>query len=469
MEQAIVSQDVSFKFLHTTEPFLKNINLEIEKGECVLICGGSGSGKTSFSRLLNGISPHYIEGELTGHLQTFDLKAETTDIEEYVPIVGSVFQNPKTQHFTVNTTSELAFPLENMGFEPQYIRKKIKEKAKIFEIEHLLDRDIFQLSGGEKQQIAFVSANMLEPAILILDEVTSNLDQEAITRIRKMVQLLKARGMTIIILEHRLAWTKELVDRYILFEHGAVKKQWAATDFLQLSNQELYRLGLRSLDLSSHREKIKNKKKVPSQTNTGLLQTNNLDIGYGKDTVLENLHLNFCPGEVTGLMGPNGTGKSTLANTLTGFQSPLSGEIYWNGQKMSAKQLLQKSYLVMQDMNYQLFSDSVLDEILLGAQSSENAESIMSSLNLSPYKERHPMSLSEGQKQRVVIASALLSGKEIIIFDEPTSGLDYDHMERFGRLLNDLKETTAVILVITHDEELAARWFNSIIELKQDI
>jgi energy-coupling factor transport system ATP-binding protein len=469
MKQAITSHGVSFKFLHTEEPFLKDLHLEVEKGECVLICGGSGSGKTSFSRLLNGISPQYIEGELTGHLQTLHLNAETSDIEEYVPIVGSVFQNPKTQHFTVNTTSELAFPLENMGFDPDDIRKKIIQKTKTFEIEHLLDRDIFQLSGGEKQQIAFVTANMLEPSVLILDEVTSNLDQEAIARIRIMVQLLKARGVTIIILEHRLAWTKDLVDRYILFEQGTIKKQWAAADFIQLSNEELYQMGLRSLDLSNHREKIQAKKSTSTSTSNGLLQTKNLTIGYGKKKVLEDLHLSFYPGQVTGLMGANGRGKSTLANTLTGFQSSLAGEIYWAGQKMTAKQLLQKSYLVMQDMNYQLFSDSVEDEILLGAQTPEAAEEVMATLNLSFYKERHPMSLSEGQKQRVAIASALLSGKEIIIFDEPTSGLDYEHMERFGRLLQYLKETKAIILVITHDEELAAKWFDSIIELKPDI
>lgn len=228
-------------------------------------------------------------------------------------------------------------------------------------------------------------------------------------------------------------------------------------------------MGLRSLDLSSHREKIQAKKSTSTSTSTGLLQTKNLAIGYGKKKVLEDLHLNFYPGQVTGLMGANGRGKSTLANTLTGFQSSLAGEIYWAGQKMTAKQLLQKSYLVMQDMNYQLFSDSVEDEILLGAQTPEAAEEVMATLNLSSYKERHPMSLSEGQKQRVAIASALLSGKEIIIFDEPTSGLDYEHMERFGRLLQYLKETKAIILVITHDEELAAKWFDSIIELKPDI
>lgn len=463
----INSQDVSFKYLHTNDPFLKNINLEVTPGECVLICGSSGSGKTTFSRLINGISPNYLEGDLKGQLYTTDLKAGEAEIEEYVPVVGSVFQNPKTQHFTVDTTSELAFPLENTGADPEFIREQIKNKAESFQISYLLDRNIFELSGGEKQQIAFVAANVLEPAILVLDEVTSNLDQEAIHRIRHMVQELKNKNMTIIIFEHRLSWTKDLVDRYILFEKGKVKDEWTASDFNELSNEDLHHLGLRSMDLSIHRKKIQEKIKHSKENMSGMLQTNNLDIGYSNRDVLSELDLDFQSGEILGLMGPNGTGKSTLANTLTGLQKPISGEIIWNNERMSPKQLIQKSFLVMQDMNYQLFSDSVEDEILLGAEHSEYLEDVMEDLNLTDYKDRHPMSLSEGQKQRVAIASALLSGKEIIIFDEPTSGLDYLHMERFGKLLNKLKATKAVIIVITHDEELASEWCDSIIQLEK--
>jgi len=467
VKKMINSQDVSFKYLHTNDPFLKNINLEVTPGECVLICGSSGSGKTTFSRLINGISPNYLEGDLKGQLYTTDLKAGEAEIEEYVPVVGSVFQNPKTQHFTVDTTSELAFPLENTGADPEFIREQIKNKAESFQISYLLDRNIFELSGGEKQQIAFVAANMLEPAILVLDEVTSNLDQEAIHRIRHMVQELKNKNMTIIIFEHRLSWTKDLVDRYVLFEKGKVKDEWTASDFNELSNEDLHHLGLRSMDLSIHRKKIQEKIKHSKENMSGMLQTNNLDIGYSNRDVLSELDLDFQSGEILGLMGPNGTGKSTLANTLTGLQKPISGEIIWNNERMSPKQLIQKSFLVMQDMNYQLFSDSVEDEILLGAEHSEYLEDVMEDLNLTDYKDRHPMSLSEGQKQRVAIASALLSGKEIIIFDEPTSGLDYLHMERFGKLLNKLKATKAVIIVITHDEELASEWCDSIIQLEK--
>lgn len=467
MKKMIESQDVSFKYLHTNDPYLKNINFEVRPGECVLICGSSGSGKTTFSRLINGISPNYLEGDLKGELYTTDLKAGEAEIEEYIPIVGSVFQNPKTQHFTVDTTSELAFPLENTGADPQFIREQIKNKAENFQISYLLDRNIFELSGGEKQQIAFVAANMLEPTILVLDEVTSNLDQEAIQRIGHMVQELKDKNMTIIIFEHRLSWTKDLVDRYILFEKGEVKDEWTASDFNKLSNEELHHLGLRSMDLSMHRKKIHEKDRISKKSRNGILQTRHLNIGYSNRDVLSELNLEFQSGQIIGLMGSNGTGKSTLANTLTGLQKPISGDIIWNNKKISSKQLIQKSFLVMQDMNYQLFSDSVEDEILLGAKHIEYLEDVMENLNLTDYKDRHPMSLSEGQKQRVAIASALLSGKEIIIFDEPTSGLDYLHMQRFGKLLNKLKATRAVIIVITHDEELAAEWCDSIIQLEK--
>lgn len=467
MTRIIQSNAVSFQYLHTTEAFLKDININVNKGECILICGTSGSGKSTYSRILNGISPAYIEGELSGEHFTADLRAGESEIEEYVPKVGSVFQNPKTQHFTVDAMSELAFPLENTGVDPEIIREKIIEKSEALEVDHLLDRNLFEMSGGEKQQIAFVAANMLEPIILILDEVTSNLDQEAIERIRNMVLKLKATGQTIIIFEHRLAWTRGIVDRYLLFDDGKIKKEWSADEFNQLTNDQLHDLGLRSMDLDAHREQIQLKLKASNNSANAKLSTKNLAVGYLDHKVLNNLDLSFNAGEVTGLLGPNGTGKSTLANTLSGLQESITGQILWDNKVVSKKELIQKSYLVMQDMNYQLFSDSVENEILLGAKHPEYLDDLLNALNLSEFRDRHPMSLSEGQKQRVVIASALLSGKEIIIFDEPTSGLDYEHMERFGNLLSDLKKSKNVIIVITHDEELASKWCDSIIQLKK--
>lgn len=464
MNNSISSKSVSFKYLHQEHPALKNINFEFKESECLLFCGESGSGKSTLSRLFNGISPNYIEGELEGDLAIFSLKAGTTEIEEYVPVVGSVFQNPKTQHFTVNSTSELAFPMENMGIEPKLIKQTIQEKTKAFDIEHLLDRNLNKLSGGEKQQISFVAANMLSPKILVLDEVTSNLDQAAIIRVSRMIEYLKQKGMTILIFEHRLSWTKEFVDRYIMLENGSIEREWTNAEFQQLSNEELNALGLRSMNLEDHRQEIQNMESFTTE-NTGL-KIEQLMIGYSTIPIQEELNLSIEAGKVSALMGPNGAGKSTLANTITGLQSPLAGNIYLNGKKMDSKALIKKSFLVMQDMNYQLFSDSVLDEVLLGAKHADQLDKVIDALNLTEYQNRHPMSLSEGQKQRVAIASALLSGKEIIVFDEPTSGLDYRHMERFGQLLEQLKQTSCIIIVISHDEELVSQWCDHVIRLE---
>lgn len=464
---AVDSKNSSFRFLYADDAFLKSINLKINPGECVLICGKSGSGKTTFSRLLNGISPNYIEGELSGHVETLGLVAGEASIEDYVPIVGSVFQNPKTQHFTSNTTYELAFPLENVGTPTDQIAKRISEIANELHIERLLDRDIFKLSGGQKQQIAMAAANTLRPKVLVLDEVTSNLDHEAVEQIKAMIKRKKEEGVTIILTEHRLAWTKDLVDRYVLFEEGKLVQEWKSKEFNQLTNNELGQIGLRAMDLSKQRKVLLEKEQSPMlNENSYLLQTNNLTVGYEKNSpILSNMTIGMNQNKVIGFTGPNGVGKSTLAKTLTGLLKPLAGKILWQGQTIFSKSLVKKSFLVMQDTNYQLFSESVSEEVLLNAKYPEQKNQVLEKLNLLDVENRHPMSLSGGQKQRVAIASAMLSGKKLIIFDEPTSGLDYSNMQRFGELLNMLKETDAIIAIITHDVELSAEWCDEIINL----
>ncbi|MDN6345336.1 MAG: ATP-binding cassette domain-containing protein, partial [Tetragenococcus koreensis] len=323
---AINSENSSFRFLHADKPFLKSIDLKVTPGECVLICGKSGSGKTTFSRLLNGISPNYIEGELTGHVETYGLIAGEAAIEEYVPVVGSVFQNPKTQHFTENTTYELAFPLENVGEPSEQIAKRIDETAKELDIEYLLDRDIFKLSGGEKQQIAMGAANILQPKVLVLDEVTSNLDYHAVERMKAIIKRKKEEGVTIILTEHRLAWTKGLVDRYVLFEEGKLVQEWKSDAFNQLTNDELGQMGLRAMDLSKKRQTLLEKEQnTPLSKGSYLLQTKNLSVGYEKNSpILSKITIEMNQNKIIGFTGPNGVGKTTLANTLTGLLKPLA-------------------------------------------------------------------------------------------------------------------------------------------------
>lgn len=478
---------------------LKNINLDIQPGECVVLCGKSGSGKTTLARILNGLSPSFFHGTLEGECVGFGLKAGESQIEAYVPFVGSVFQNPKTQYFNVDTTAELAFPCENSGYAPEEIKRRITRTAEQFSIEHLLDRSIFKLSGGEKQRIAFGAACILAPKLLVLDEPTSNLDKNAIEDFRELIIKEKAKGTTIVIAEHRLAWTVDFADRYLYFENGALEEAWDNETFRALPMEELYRRGLRASNLDDAVMIVKQKAdqipkmmqipkaalvtdgmqseemgqmagtgciiKTEKQKNSDvLLQTENLEVGYNrKNPVCHVKDMVICKGEITGIMGRNGKGKSTFAKTLCGLLKPVNGHIKWKNAKMTGRKLLQKSFMVMQDVNYQLFSDSVREEVLLGTCPGKKCEEVLETLGLLEYADVHPMSLSGGQKQRVAIASALLADKELIILDEPTSGLDHYHMEQVGKLLQKLKKKGKAIVVITHDEELVAGWCDTVV------
>ncbi len=246
MSAFIESKDVSFTYQSSTAPALQNVTLEIRPGECVLLCGRSGCGKTTFSRLLNGLAPAFYSGELTGSCTVSSLLAGSAAIEQYVPLVGSVFQNPKTQYFNVDTTAELAFPCENSGMPPEAIRQRVHEVVARFHLEALMDRSVFKLSGGEKQRVAFAAACMLGPKLLVLDEPTSNLDAAAIAQLHDMIAAMKQAGMTIVLAEHRLAWVRDLADRYFFFENGRLSAAWTAAEFAAIPEAQLAACGLRA-------------------------------------------------------------------------------------------------------------------------------------------------------------------------------------------------------------------------------
>lgn len=468
MNGLIQSERVSFTYQNSTTSALQDVTLHIQPGECVLLCSRSGCGKTTFSRLLNGLAPAFYPGTLTGTCTVGDLLAGSAAIEAYVPWVGSVFQNPKTQYFNVDTTAELAFPCENSGMPPAEIRQRVQEVVAQFQLQNLMDRSVFRLSGGEKQRVAFAAACMLKPKLLVLDEPTSNLDADAIVQLHDMIALMKQAGVTIVLAEHRLAWVRDVVDRYFFFEDGHLTAEWSKPQFAALPEETIRQAGLRARELAPYRERL-HEKAAFAPPGPPVLELNALTLGYEKKKPLRTLpDLAFAKGEIVGLMGRNGFGKSTLARALCGLLKPLGGQIVWDGTPASTKDCLHRSFLVMQDVNYQLFRDSVREEILLGAAHPEQCDAVMQALGLAQLADRHPMSLSGGQKQRVVVAAAMLSDKPLILLDEPTSGLDRGSMEQVGRLLQQLKQQGKTILVITHDEELAADWCDRVILLNDE-
>jgi len=429
---------------------VRDIDLNIEDGQFVVLCGESGCGKTTITRLINGLIPHYYEGQMAGEVWVNGEKVSEQPLYDTAAVVGSVFQNPRSQFFNVDTTSEITFGCENLGQPEKDIRERFAKTVRDFRLEKLMDRNIFHLSGGEKQKIVCAGVSIMEPDVLVMDEPSSNLDAASILDLRKILAFWKSQGKTIIVSEHRLYYLRGLADRFIYLAEGQVSRDYSAAEFEQLTEQQRSNMGLRTFALERLLPPV-----LPQQEKTALA-LHNFRFAYKNEP--ETLHIMDCEiptNRIVGIIGNNGAGKSTFSRCFCGLEKRC-GEIVWNGRKYRPKDRLSTCYMVMQEVNHQLFTESVLDEVLISMEeeNQERAEEILNRLDLLAFKDRHPMSLSGGQKQRVAIASAIASKRSILFFDEPTSGLDYKHMKEVANVLRQVRDTGITVYVITHDLEL---------------
>ena len=427
---------------------LKDISLSINKGECVLFTGKSGSGKSSIINSINGLAMRYDGASTEGIIKIDNKDIRNLKLYEISMLVSSVFQNPKTHFFNINTTLELLFYLENIGLSKKLMDERLNDMLELFPINHLLNRDIFKLSGGEKQILCIAASYISGTEIIVLDEPSSNLDEENITIIKGMLTKLKDKGKTLIISEHRIFYLMDIIDRVFLIQDGKIKKEYTKTDFMKISSEKLNELGLRN---NTKTELI-----VPENQNKGSFQIKNIEFQFnGENNKLILKNISFEMGKIYGIVGTNGLGKSTLLRCLIGLERKSKDEIYLDGKKLSKTDRLKISSLVMQDVNHQLFTDSVIKEVNLGIKNIESSyvEDILRKLDLYELKDRHPMSLSGGQKQRVAIASVLCKNSKLIFFDEPTSGMDYYNMMNISHLINECTSDNKIIFIVSHDQE----------------
>ena len=455
--------NVSFGYGEAQET-LSQVSAAIAPGECVLLCGASGCGKTTVTKLINGLIPAFTPGcRLEGQVDVDGLDPGTTPMYELARKVGSVFQNPKSQFFNLDTDSELAFGLENEGRPPEEIQRRVADTVEALHLQELQRRSIFSLSGGQKQLLAFGSVYAMGPEVFVLDEPTANLDQEAIARLHDQIACLKHQGRTVVIAEHRLYFLTDLIDRALYLRDGVLERTFTREQFCGLTEQEREKLGLRTLTPAACTLPAV----APAGTKEGL-SVERLTCAYRKEpAVFQDLSFSARLGEVVSITGPNGVGKTTLSRCLCGLIREQAGQIRLDGRHLNRKERQKAAFCVMQDVNHQLFSDSVWGECRMSAPDAPDStvEEVLDSLHLLPFRERHPMSLSGGQKQRLAVATALLSEKPILIFDEPTSGLDYARMVEVSGVIRNLAQQGRIVLVVTHDREFMQRSCDRVLRL----
>ena len=522
-------ESVSFEYAAVPGAGVHGVDLTVGAGEIVVVCGPSGSGKSTVTRIVNGLASNFFEGALSGRVSVAGVDVPRAPITQVAQLTGSVFQDPRTQFFTGDTISELAFGPENLGWDPALIQSRMDAVSASLGLAPLLDRSVLALSGGEQQRLACAVASMADPAVLLLDEPSSTLDGTAVGALTEALREWKSAGKAILVAEHRLDYLAEVADRFVYFDKGRITGRYSREEFLALGPSRWEDLGLRSplplpiegaareVPFGCHPDEVRIS---GGMSQLEALHLQGVRVRRGKRTVLDIGDVELPLDQPLAIVGANGSGKSTLARWLAGLGQATTGmmtldegavdrarrggtpptegrrqatRVRWGGipprqvasrgQVLDPRQRLNTCYLVAQNTNNQLFTETVLDEILLtgdvqrtkrhkntasdAASGEEAARRILKDLDLDQMADRHPLTLSGGERQRLVIAVAMASNRRVVILDEPTSGLDATHMRQVAAGIRALRARGAAVIVITHDADLVALTCGSVVRLAE--
>ncbi len=497
MKQKIIQfTNFSFQYDAQAEPTLKNIDLTIYEGEKVLIVGASGSGKSTLGKCLNGLIPQNDKGSSTGALTIGTNDFGQASIYELSLTVGTVLQDTDSQFVGLTVAEDIVFSLENDQRSQAVMQEALRFWAEKTDLMDHLAKKPQELSGGQKQRVSMAGVLIDETPILLFDEPLANLDpQTGVEAIKMIDQLYQEKRFTTIIIEHRLEEVlAAAVDRIIVMEEGRIladstPNELLKTDMLQQVGirEPLYLAALKKAGvpvtdaadlvaveafasseiaekLTQFQEKFP-KPALPSHQ-PPLLQAKNLSFSYqvGKP-ILQALDFTIHQGEMISLVGHNGAGKSTLSHLITGFLTPTSGKLLWQGADMgndSIKERAQKIGYVLQNSNQMLSKNFLFDEVALGlrnrnvpeAEITEKVHQTLKICGLYPFRSWPLSALSHGQKRRAAIAAILVLDPELILLDEPTAGQDYRHYTEMMQFLQELNQRGLTIVMITHDMHL---------------
>jgi energy-coupling factor transport system ATP-binding protein len=452
-------------------PAVQNVSLQVAAGECVLVTGPSGCGKSTLARILCGLIPQAIPAQVHGQVSVAGLDILTQPILAIAQRVGIVFQRPASQLFHLRVEDEVAFGPRNLGLDEKEIRQRTEWALQATGLSDLRCERPAALSGGQKQCLAIASALAMRTQVLVLDEPTASLDVPNTRRVIETLARLRAEyGITIILIEHRLAEAAQLAGRVILMDAGRILADGSPQEIF--ANRELrLRLGLRrpaEVPQVSWDILIQSNGR-PSPADAPLLELENVSAGFNGRAVIRDIQVSFYAGEFVALVGDNGAGKSTLALTAAGLIKPQTGVVrFCNGAR--PRPGLDVA-LLFQDPLEQLFTDSVDEEVAFapgnyGCFDPGLQAQILQEADLWELRQRRPQSLSVGQQQRTALASCLGLRPRLLILDEPTLGQDWGHLQRLMNYIQELNRQGTTILLISHDYKLVHHYARRVILLR---
>lgn len=503
MSNVVEFKDFTFKYINQLEPTLKNINLEIKKGEKVLIAGPSGSGKSTLGSCLNGIVPFSKEGGFKGTLTVKNIEPYESSIFEISNLVGTVLQDQDGQFIGLSVGEDVSFIDENNLIPQSEMIKNTEKALKEVGMENFINHSPQELSGGQKQSVSLAGIMRSPAEILLFDEPLANLDPYSGKHAMKLIcDIQKKTGKTIIVIEHRIEDVLEQeFDRVIILSKGEVVANGTPEElfrkdiFRQYGLREpLYIEALKYSGVNLETDSIYPISKIGTNENItkvktwcdsielkekrfkdNILSVQNLSFAYDESkSILKDVNFSVNRGEILALLGNNGAGKSTLCKVITGIEKESSGDIIFLGKsiiKNSIKRRGEKIGFVMQNPNHMITQETLLEEVQFGLKIrgvkdfTEKAEKALEICGLHEFRHWPVTSLSYGQKKRLTIAAILALEPEVLILDEPTAGQDYKRYKEFMNFIKEIANKGVGIILITHDMHLALEYANRAIVL----
>jgi energy-coupling factor transport system ATP-binding protein len=471
-------EGLTFRYHSREEPAIRNLSLTLQPGEILLLAGASGCGKTTLMRCINGLIPGIYRGSLEGQIHVFGKPVSEMSMAELSQTVGTLLQDPERQIVGSYVLNEVAFGLENLGLPRGAILKKVDEILKYLGISHLRDREVFNISGGEKQKIALAGVLVMEPRILLLDEPLASLDPASASEALQLFRRLADDGISIMLVEHRVDDVLAIQPEHVLvLENGEQVYYGDIHGMLDVIDYQRVKLPARSVIERAKKDAPSREIQpaLPPHSDQPLIDFKNVSFRYKSDLpeVLKKVEFQVFPGDIIAVLGHNGAGKTTLVKHALGLLKPTSGQVLLEGKdthKLTVAQAAHTVGYVFQSPTQMLFAPTVEEELAFGPrnlahspqQIKQDVSWAIQTVNLESELRTPPLALSFGQQKRISIAAVLAMRSRILMMDEPTAGQDYGNYRAFMDAILQMPGFEAV-LFITHDVDLAVIYANRIL------